>query len=257
MSEKKRALITGGAAGIGKSVAMSLAEGGYRVCILDRDEKRGKAVVEEINTACEAYFMGYDVTDYDGTSRAVAAAGELLGGIDLVVCCAHESCEKPVEEITIEDWDRVVDTDLVGAFFPAQAAVPYLAKSKSACIIHVSSIHGRIGSGAHSVYSAAMAGVSAMSRSLAYELAPQGIRCCAVSPYTVLTESNRERLAEPGWQELQESTVLNGGIMSPEELADLVCYLASEDGRIFNACDIAVDGGMNFFRERPTVSAYQ
>jgi len=257
MSEKKRALITGGASGIGKSVAMRLAGDGYKVCIFDRDDQKGIAALGQLKAAAEAYFIRYDVTDYDGARKAVDSAAELLGGIDLVVCCAHESCEMPVENITPEDWDRVVGTDLVGAFFPAQAAVSYLEKSGNGCIIHVSSIHGRIGSGAHAAYSAAMAGVSAMSRSLAYELAPKGIRCCAVSPYTVLTDSNRGRLDEPGWRELQEATVLNGGIMSPDEVADVIRYIASDDGRIFNACDIAVDGGMNMFRERPTVSAYK
>lgn len=252
----KLAVVTGGASGVGRSVAAHLATAGYSVCILDRDSVAGQDAAAEISAVSPARFLPFDAADHEGIAAAVQAAAETLGGIDLLVCCAHESCEKPVEQITEADWDRVVGTDLGGAFFTAQAAVPYLEQSAHGCIVFVSSIHARIASGAHAVYSTAMAGVAAVGRSLAAELAPQGIRCCAVSPYTVLTDSNRARLDEPGWRELQESTVLNGGIMSPADLAALICFVASDEGRILNACDIAVDGGMNVFREKPTVSAY-
>lgn len=249
----RRAVVTGGGRGIGRSVALRLSSAGCVVCIFDVRGLAGSAATPGDGTA---HFVPCDIRDREQVTAAMATAASLMGGIDLVVCCAHEASEKPVERITEEDWDAVMGTDLTGGFLTAQAAIPHLAKAEHPCIIHVSSIHGRIGSGVHALYSAAMAGLSALDRCLAAELSSCGIRACTISPYTVLTESNRARLDEPGWEELQRSTVLNDSIMGPDELAEIIFFVASEEGRILNACDIPVDGGMNVFRERPTVSAY-
>ncbi|WP_036921744.1 SDR family NAD(P)-dependent oxidoreductase [Propionicicella superfundia] len=253
---RRTAVVTGGAGGLGRSIAERLTADGYAVCIADADAASGAATALALAAGGEAHFLACDVRDPEEVARVMDAAAARLGGIDLLVCCAHEGCERPVEEITVADWDRTIGTDLTGGFLAAQAAVPHLARSERACIIHVSSIHARIGSGVHAAYAAAMAGLSALDRCLAAELAPLGIRCCTVSPYTVLTDSTRPRLTEPGWEALQRSTVLNDAIMRPEDLADVVRLVASDEGRVLNACDLAVDGGMSIFREKPAVSAY-
>lgn len=246
MSENKKAVITGGASGLGKAAALKLSQEGYDVVVIDRLK----------DGPFKDGYICCDISDASAAAGAVDAAAHKLGGIDVIVCAAHESLESPVEEIREKDWDRVFGTDLIGNFFAARAAVPYLRQSANPCIIQISSVHARIGSGVHAAYSAAMAGVAAMSRSLAAELQPDGIRCCTISPYTVITESTAPKLADPEWEKLMRSTVPNDGLMQPEEFAEIVSYIASEKGRIFNANDLVVDGGMNVFRERPVVSAY-
>ncbi|MDR1212542.1 MAG: SDR family oxidoreductase [Propionibacteriaceae bacterium] len=250
----RRAVVTGGARGLGASVAARLTQAGWSVALLDQDIAAGQAQAERLSQSGPAWFVPFDAAgDAQGP---IEAAAERLGGVDLLVCAAHQGLERPVERISQADWDRVIGVDLNGAFFPVQAAVAHLAAGVDPCVIHLSAVQARVASGLHAVYSAAMAAVAAVSRSLAAELAPLGIRCCCVSPYTVLTESNRDRLEEPGWRQLQESTVLNGGIMTGPELADLVYQIVTGPG-LFNACDIVLDGGMNIFRERPTASPYQ
>ncbi|MDR1079046.1 MAG: SDR family oxidoreductase [Propionibacteriaceae bacterium] len=259
MSETRtghRAVVTGGARGLGAAVAARLVQAGWSVVLLDQDRAAGRAQAERLQALGPTWFVPFDAADSAAAGPAVAAAVERLGGLDLLVCAAHQSCERPVEQISPADWDRVIGTDLNGAFFPVQAAVAHLAAGVDPCVVHLSAVQARVASGLHAVYAAAMAAVAAVSRSLAAELAPLGVRCCCVSPYTVLTESTRDRLAEPGWRELQESTVLSGGIMTAPELADLVHQIVTEPS-LFNACDIVLDGGMNIFRERPTVSPYQ
>lgn len=255
MAENRKAVITGGASGLGKAVALNFVDNGYDVAIIDRTSCEELAWFQNLQPGCRNSIC-CDISDVVAAKKAVDDAARKLGGIDVIVCAAHESLESPVEAIQEKDWDRVFQTDLIGNFFAAKAAVNYLKKSDNPSIISISSVHARIGSGVHAAYSAAMAGVAAMNRSLAAELQPLGIRCCTVSPYTVVTESVAIRLTDPEWQKLMRSTVLNDGLMRPGEFASIISYLASEKGRIFNANDLIIDGGMNVFRERPTVSAY-
>lgn len=253
---RRRAIVTGGGAGIGRATALRLARDGYAVCVLDVDTVAGRATAQQVGRRTTGHFLPCDVTRLDQAEQVVAEAVQLLGGLDLLVCAAHAECVAPVEQITEADWDRVTRTDLSGPAFLARAAAPALAVGGDGCIVLVSSIHARIGSGAHAAYSAAMAGLAALGRSLAAELAPDGVRCCTVSPYAALTESTRSRYTDPQWRELHESTVLSGRIMSADEVADVIRFTASSAGQVFNASDVAIDGGMSVFRERPAVSAY-
>lgn len=251
----RTAAVTGAASGVGRAVAHRLAEDGYTVHLIDRDAEKGAAAAQSVSAVSAARFFASDVSHPEEIAKTFESIGS-LGPLDVLVCCAHQVCEKPVEDITEADWDAVIGTNLDGGFFTAQAAIPHMLRASDPVMVHVSSIHGRIGSGAHAAYSASMAGLAALDRCLAAELQDHSVRCCTVSPYTVLTESNRSRLSEAGWGDLQRQTVLNDDIMSPEELADVIALITSPDGRVLNACDSAVDGGMHIFRERPTVSAY-
>jgi NAD(P)-dependent dehydrogenase (short-subunit alcohol dehydrogenase family) len=241
---------------LGAAVADRLARAGWRIALLDHDVEAGQARAERLNALAPTWFVPYDAAGGDA-SAAIEAAAERLGGVDALVCAAHLSCEKPVERISQADWDRVLDVDLNGAFFPVQAARDYLVAGTDPCVVHLSSAQARVGTGLHAVYSAAMAAVAALSRSLAAELAPLGVRCCCVSPYTVSTESNQARFQDPDWRRLQESSVLNGAVIQAPELAELVYQIVAGPVGLFNACDIVLDGGMHVFRERPTVSPYQ
>lgn len=259
MSEttRKKAIVTGGAAGLGRATALRLAMDGYAVAVLDADTAAGHRTAGRVADLSEGHFLPCDVTEPARVHQAVDQAVALLGGLDLLVCAAHQECEKPVEQVTEADWDRVVGTDLVGALMTAQAALRHLRAAGGGCIVLLSSVHARIGSGVHAAYSSAMAGLAAAGRSLAAELAPDRIRVCTVSPYTVVTESTEVRLADPRWRELQESTVLDARVPAAAEVADVIAFVASEQGEVFNASDLVVDGGMSQFRERPAVSAYQ
>ncbi len=256
-STLRTAVITGGAGSLGVTLVESLFQADYRIVLIDVDGQRLERVVEKYSGLGEVSGICADVRDYEDLAEAIDRAARTLSGIDLLVCCAREECEKPVSEVGVSDWHRVMDTNLNGSMYASVLAAPHMTGRENSCIIHLADIHSRIGTGLHSVLSAATAGIAAMSKSLAADFAQFGIRCVSVSPYTMLTESNRALVqADPQWREVQESTVLNPGLMEPRELAEFIAFVASEDGTIFNATDIAVDGGMSIFRERPAVSPY-
>jgi NAD(P)-dependent dehydrogenase (short-subunit alcohol dehydrogenase family) len=254
MSES--AVITGSARGLAGTIARRLASEGYAVGLLDADIDSARALANELASTTSTYALEVDVRDYRSIGAALAQAAERAGGIDLLVCAAPTDLEKPVEEIGEAEWDAVIGDILDLAVYSSVQAVPYLERSADPRIVHLSSIYARIGTGAHAAVSAAAGALNAASRSLAADLSDRGIRSTTVSPYTVLPAHAPEGCDDARWHDLQESTVLSGEIQTAEELAEVVAYVASPDGRILNASDLAVDGGMSIFRERPTASAY-
>jgi NAD(P)-dependent dehydrogenase (short-subunit alcohol dehydrogenase family) len=240
---KQTALITGGNSGIGLATARLFVAEGARVAILGRNEKTLDAAVAELGPAAIAYRV--DVTDVEGVERAVAAAAEKLGNFDIVFANAGVGAISPVGQTSLGLFEEIVRTSLTAVFFTVQAAAPYVKDGGS--IILNGSVHAVMGVPGWSAYAAAKAGVRAMTRNLASEFAPRGIRVNQVTP-----GGTRTPIWSPFFENDQAKAALEqsiaraiplGRLGEADEVAKTALYLASSDSSNVTGSEIVVDGG--------------
>jgi len=213
----KKALVTGASRGIGRACALALKEAGYDIFInYNHSQTQAEALAKELGAAA----VQADVSDPD----AVASMAEQTGDVDLLVCNAGISLIKMFCDTTAEDWNRILNTNLLGAVNCIRAYLPGMVHRKSGSIVTVSSMWGQTGASCEVAYSASKAAVIGLTRSLAKELGPSGIRVNCVAPGVIATEMNAE-LSEDTLDQLKEETPL-GVIGRPEDVAKAVCYLA-------------------------------
>jgi NAD(P)-dependent dehydrogenase (short-subunit alcohol dehydrogenase family) len=224
--EGKRVVVTGGTSGIGAAtVARFRDEGAQVAAIADRD-------VEDDGLLC-------DVADSASVERAFARVDELLGGVDVLVANAGISIRKPFLEIDEADWRRVLDVNLTGVFFCAQQAARRM--QDGGVILMTASTNGLTGHPFYADYNASKAGVILLARTMALELAPK-VRVNAVCPGYVLTPMQRAEYSEEMLAEVNAGIPL-GRHASPEEIAALFAFLASDEGAYFTGAVISIDGG--------------
>lgn len=245
----KRALITGGARGIGRAISAAYAAAGAQVAVADLlgDEAR--------ETALDIGGLGIemDVTDLASIKAAVAEAEAKMGGIDILVNNAGIFNMAPIEEITPEDYRRQYDVNVGGTIFACQAVVPGMkARGTGGAIINFASQAGRRGEPNITVYCSTKAAVISVTQSLALELAPHNIRVNAIAPGVVDTPMwdsvdalfAKYENREPGEKKrLVGEAVPLGHMGTPEEIADPCVFLASDDARYITAQTLNVDGG--------------
>jgi NAD(P)-dependent dehydrogenase (short-subunit alcohol dehydrogenase family) len=241
--EGLRALVTGGASGIGLAIADALADAGAAVVTLDR------------SSADTDRLVVADVTDSAAVARAVAEAAERLGGLDLLVNCAGIGAQGGVVDSTDEEWQRVLDVNVVGTARVSRAAWPLLVASDRASIVNIASIAASAGLPQRAVYSASKGAVLALTRAMAADGIPVGIRVNAVSPGTADTPWVERLLAsapDPAAERRAlEARQPHGRLVSAAEVAGAVLYLASPRSGSTTGADLAVDGGMSGLRLRP------
>jgi NAD(P)-dependent dehydrogenase (short-subunit alcohol dehydrogenase family) len=224
--EGKRVVVTGGTSGIGEATVARFREEGARVAaIADRD-------VEDDGLLC-------DVADAASVERAFSRVDELLGGVDVLVANAGISIRKPFLEIEEADWRRVLDVNLSGVFFCAQQAARRMADG--GVILMTASTNGLTGHPYYADYNASKAGVILLARTMALELAPR-IRVNAVCPGYVLTPMQRAEYTDEMLAEVNAGIPL-GRHASPDEIAALFAFLASDEGAYFTGAVISIDGG--------------
>jgi meso-butanediol dehydrogenase / (S,S)-butanediol dehydrogenase / diacetyl reductase len=250
----KRVLITGGASGIGAATAARFLEEGSRVCVLDRDEHACAAMRRELAEVGDAdiarkNFAGAivaDVTDLMQVEAAFAEAIRLMDGVDVLINNAGISIRHKFLEITPEEWDKVIAVNLTGVFYVAQTAARHMyerfsAGSGSGVILQTASTNGMMGYPFYADYNATKAGVIELTRSMALELAPK-VRVCAVAPGYVLTPMQRAEYSDAMLEEVNRKIPL-GRHASPEEIAGLFAYLASDDAAFATGHVYTLDGG--------------
>src|SRR5579884_1290878 len=227
--EGKRVVVTGGTSGIGlATVARFRAEGARVVAVADRD-------TEDPSLAC-------DVADGAAVARAFARVDELLGGVDVLVANAGISIRKPFLEIAEADWRRVLDVNLTGVFHCAQQAARRMVDSGGGgVILMTASTNGLTGHPFYADYNASKAGVIQLARTMALELAP-AVRVNAVCPGYVLTPMQRAEYTDEMLARVDAGIPL-GRHASPEEIASLFAFLASDEGAYFTGATISIDGG--------------
>lgn len=223
--EGKRVVVTGGTSGIGAATVARFREEGAQVAaIADRD-------VEDDRLLC-------DVADAASVERAFARVDGLLGGVDVLVANAGISIRKPFLEIEEADWRRVLDVNLSGVFFCAQQAA---RRMETGVILMTASTNGLTGHPFYADYNASKAGVILLARTMALELAPR-IRVNAVCPGYVLTPMQRAEYTDEMLAEVNAGIPL-GRHATPEEIAALFAFLASDEGAYFTGAVISIDGG--------------
>jgi 2-keto-3-deoxy-L-fuconate dehydrogenase len=239
------ALVTGGSSGIGLATARMLTDRGAQVVILDRDPAPGGLTQ-----------VTADITDDRAVRAAVAEAVALLGGLDVLVNNAGVGAQGAIEDNSDDEWQRVLDINVVGLVRVTRAALPALRASEHGAIVNTSSIVATAGLPQRTLYSASKGAVLSLTRAMAADLVRDGIRVNAVTPGTAdtpwiarLLDAASDPAAERAALEARQP---HGRLVTADEIAAAICYLASPTSGSTTGSVLAVDGGMNGLRLRPT-----
>lgn len=241
--EGKVALVTGGARGIGKAIALRLATDGARVGLVDLMEA-GEGTAREIEEASgrSTAFFKADISREEECRGAVAAVEELLGPVDILVNNAGITRDGLAMVMSEADWDAVLTVNLKGAFLMSKAVLRGMVKRRQGSIIGISSVVGRRGNAGQVNYSAAKAGMIGLTKSLAREVASRNVRVNAVAPGYIETEMT-SALPEAARKALVEQIPL-ARIGSPEAVAAAVAFLAGDEASFITGAVLPVDGGL-------------
>lgn len=245
----KVALITGGTSGIGRATAVLFAREGAGVAITGRDEPRGAAVVAEVEAAGgEGIFVRADVRSAEDCARSVARTLEAFGRLDILFNNAGVYIANDVLGCDEEEWDLQVDTSLKGAYLMSRAALPTMIAQGSGSIVHCSSGWGLVGGAKGAAYCAAKGGMVLLTKSMAIDHGPQGIRVNAVCPGDTETPMEHEDARNQGmtWDEYLAFATEGRPIPrmgDPDEIARAVLYLASDESSFVTGVALPVDGG--------------
>ena len=247
--QDKVCLITGGAAGIGKATAIKFASEGAKVVICDVNEEAGKAFAEELGNG--ASFYKIDVTNRQEVQAWVDDVVAKYGHVDVLINNAGVTRDglfvkykngEVVSQMSEKDWDMVINVNLKGVFNCAQAVIPAMIEQKGGVILNASSIVGLYGNFGQTNYAATKFGVIGMTKTWSRELGRYNIRVNAVCPGFILTEMV-QKMPEKILEGLAAKTPL-GHMGKPEDVANVYCWLASDEASYVHGTTISVDGGM-------------
>ncbi len=246
------ALVTGAASGLGRAIALVLGARGTRVVVADLPAKAEAAagVAQEIEAAAgvpegtRATVAGIDVRDPETLTAAVAHAVEVFGRLDIAVCSAGINIRRPALEVTPEDWEAVVDINLRGVFFSAQAAARQMVRQGGGGkIVSIASIFGLVGGTDRAPYAASKGGVVNLTRALAVEWAPHRIQVNAVAPTFVLTPLTESIFQDQAYLAWVLDRTPNGQLATTLSVAEAVAFLASPQADGITGVTLPVDGG--------------
>jgi NAD(P)-dependent dehydrogenase (short-subunit alcohol dehydrogenase family) len=244
----KVAVITGAADGIGRAIADGMACEGAVVVVSDIDDAKGEAVVAALNGAgYRASYTHCDVTREDDIVRLIGGVVNDNERIDVLVNNAAIAIGgMPLYEMTDEQWHRLISVNLTSVFRCCKHALPHMLRRKAGTIINIASAQGHIGLDGWTAYAGAKGAVMAMTRQMAVEFGPYGVRVNSISPGTINTQMNERIVAETGGK-LREAWVKMhpiGRIGEPAEVAEAAIYLASDTAGFTTGIDLRVDGGL-------------
>ncbi|XMO87605.1 SDR family NAD(P)-dependent oxidoreductase [Algibacter sp. AS12] len=246
-SNGKVAVITGATGGIGFQVAKRLGQDGYTVVLNGIDDEAGAQRVKELTAeGITSEYYGFDVTKEDEVTENITKIGEKYGKIDALINNAGGlGGRSRFEEMTTEFYRFVMALNLDSTFFASRAAIPYLKKGENASIINYTSIAGwNAGGPGAGIYGTSKAGVHAITRALAKDLAEYGIRVNAVSPGTIDTDFHKQiKSTKPEVFASWKNNIMLGRLGQPENVASVVSFLVSDDASFLTAETIQVGGG--------------
>ena len=231
----KVAIISGGARGMGEAHARAFVREGASVVLADILDEEGTALAAELGTA--AIYHHLDVTDEAGWARVIEVATQEFGPVDVLVNNAGIANAAPIEHFTMEKWNAVIGVNLTGVFLGMKSVVPGMKELGRGSIINVSSVEGLHGGRALHGYVASKFGVRGITKSVAVEVAPFGIRVNSIHPGFIITAMT-ERL-DP-----DSTPIPLGRPAQPEEVTAMVLYLASDESSYSTGAEFVVDGGM-------------
>lgn len=241
----RTALITGSVRGIGAALAEGLATAGARIIINGRQETAVTTAVARLSAQRRpALGSVFDVTDETSVIRAFEALDAQGVEIDILINNAGVQFRKPMVELAVKDWQRVIDTNLTGAFIVArQAARRMIARGRGGKIINIGSLTSEAARATVAPYTAAKGGIKLLTRAMAAEWAKFDIQANAIGPGYILTEMNTALIENPEFDAWVKSSNPSGRWGKPEELAGTAVYLASDASNYVNGQIIYVDGG--------------
>ena len=248
MEESSTVLITGAGIGIGAATSRAFGDAGYRVIVTDVLEEESRSIVSEIESGGgEAEYHHLDVTNTEEVESVVSAVQEKYGPLDTVVANAGIAHKVPLAELTDEKWDQTHEIDLKGVMRVCRAVAPAMREARRGSMIAVSSIMGvAYGWDEHVQYSSAKAGIVGLVRGLGVELAREGIRVNGIAPGYIRTAqalSEEHSLGPEGLEQAAEFIPM-GRVGEPEDIADVILFLASDAARYLTGQVIVVDGGL-------------
>jgi NAD(P)-dependent dehydrogenase (short-subunit alcohol dehydrogenase family) len=240
----KVAVITGAASGLGRASAQLFAEHGASVVIADRDASGGEETVAQIrDTGGQAEFIETDVAIADDADAMVTKAVTCFGKLDVLFNNAGIAIRKPVADLSEDEWDRCIDTNLKGVFLGSKSAIPEMIRGGGGSIINTASIYGVVGGRTRAAYSASKGGIVNLTRSMALDYASQNIRVNCICPGFVETPLLKKILGtEEEFQALVDMHPM-GRLGRPIETAYAAVYLASDEAAFTTGIALPVDGG--------------
>lgn len=230
------ALVTGAGRGIGRAIAVRLDADGFRVAVADKDAEAARQVTDRLDAGRGAAALTVDVAEEPEVRATVAAVVERFGRLDALVNNAGIMVERPPAELALEDWRRVLDTNLTGAFLCAREAAPHLARDGGA-IVNIASTRAHMSEPGSEAYAASKGGLVALTHALAVSLGP-AVRVNCVSPGWIETGDHAALGAEEHAQHPA------GRVGTPEDVAGVVAFLLSDQAGFVTGAEWILDGGM-------------
>ncbi len=246
--EQPTAIVTGAASGIGRATAILLAQKGAKVVCADISQKgceQTASLIRDEGNAATAEVC--DISDPTSVENCIEKTISYAGGIDILVNAAGIFLKCNASEISLEQWNKVINTNLTGTFLLTQAALPELLKSQG-CVVNIGSAAGVRARAYLAAYSASKAAVIHLTKSLAMEYAANNVRFNSICPGGVDTNMAKgaiNTVVSNKNEALQQRTasLLPQGLSSPQEIAEAVCYLASDEARFITGAALMIDGG--------------
>ena len=239
----KVAIVTGASRGIGKAIAIQLAKSGSKLVLVARNAEDLDSVKESINSqGGNAVAMSGDISSLNSFAEIIANTVSKWERIDILVNNAGTASDNIIMRMKEEDWDSVLDINLKGCFNGIKAVTRHMIKNKAGRIISITSVIGQIGNAGQSNYAASKAGIIGLTKSMAKELGSRNITVNAVSPGYISTEMTE--LLNEEVKEKMKSSIPLGKLGTPQDVANLVCFLASDEAEYITGQTFNVDGGM-------------
>ena len=254
----KVAIVTGSTSGIGICIARLFASEGEKVVICGSREAKGQAVVDRIaEEGGEAWYHFMDITDTESIEKLFADTVEKFGKLDILVNNAANVALKDgrVDELTIEMWDGIFESDMRGTFYATKCALPYLQKNENGgSIVNIGSMASCGGDLGSTAYACAKAGVDLLTQATALQYGKDNIRCNCVRPGLIVTPENEAYVPQP-LKDIFVSNIMVNRYGCPEDIGHMCVYLASDESTYVTGQIVNVDGGMN--SHVPTVAQFR
>ena len=239
-------VVTGAGSGIGRGIALAMAQSGALVAILERNITGGDATRDEIERAgCKAVAIPCDTSDAASVTAAAERSATLLGPCDILVNNAGVLRPGPLESLSLAEWNQVLGINLTGYFLCAQAFGKQMRTKGGGAMVHIASIGAEHATAKAGAYSVAKAGIQMLSRQIAIEWGGYGIRSNVVNPGLTLTPMTQAMYDRPGVTERRSKAVPAGRIGAPADMAQAVLFLASDRASYITGQELTVDGGFS------------